>query len=138
MVALHQAAGRGSARTRPAAEGVEIVSNTEDVPDAWGIIANHRNGDNAIPPGAQCWLFISNPGSGYETNQMYCRSRGSRWICKWVKADRLENWRVKWVPPGIREGIEGVFEYATYPTKEAAQAQLDSMKSGLAAAGSKL
>lgn len=73
-----------------------------DIPDVWGIVANHRDGDGICRPSAQCWIMWTNPGGGFDRNMMVVRSRGGRWIRKWMRADRLENWRVKWVPPGLR------------------------------------
>jgi hypothetical protein len=44
----------------------------------------------------------TNPGGGFDRNMMVIRSRSGRWVQKWMRADRLENWRVKWVPPALR------------------------------------
>lgn len=73
-----------------------------DIADAWGIVANHREGDKICRPTAQCWIMWTNPGGGFDRNMMVVRSRGGRWVKKWMRADRLTNWRIKWVPPELR------------------------------------
>lgn len=80
--------------------------------DAFGFVASHREGTSAIPgadnrnnDGAQCWIIWWNNGHGFERNLMRCRSRGSHWINIWQPANRLQNWRVKFVPPGLREHV---------------------------------
>lgn len=101
--------------------------------EVWGIRANHADGDPSISGddgrnkrGAACWLLYFQGGGGGENNPMVCRSRGGRLIRKWVAARKCDNWRVAFVPPGtIRDQIVG------YPTKEAAQAELDRVKAML-------
>jgi hypothetical protein len=70
--------------------------------ECWGILANHREGDEKISAGSQCWLSFPNNGDGYARNEMCARSRGRRWIRIWIEADRLDNWRVKFVHPAVR------------------------------------
>jgi hypothetical protein len=79
-----------------------------NLPDAWGIMANHRDGDNICSPKAQCWIMWTNPGGGFDRNMMVVRSRSGRWVRKWMRTDRLENWRVKWVPPILRDTAMGL------------------------------
>lgn len=93
------------------------------IADLWGIVANHRDGDKKMSPGAQCWLYSPNPGDGFERNGMRCRSRGSRWINIWIRAKKLVNWRVKWIPPEVRKP----YVYPMFDTSEKAAAYLVNM-----------
>ncbi len=95
-----------------------------NIPDLWGVVANHKDGDKKMRPGAQCWLYSPNPGDGYERNGMRCRSRGGRLINIWIKAAKLVDWRVKWIPPEVRKP----YVYPMFDTREKADAYLAAMQ----------
>ncbi len=90
--------------------------------DAFGIVCNHKIGSKAIAQGAQVWLYIPSRGSGFERNFMTARSKGGRWIMIWIKNAKLENWRVKYIPPDLRNKTH------KFPTRQAAQAYLNEMQ----------
>lgn len=74
--------------------------------DAWGVVGNHRDGEKIIAKGAQCWIDYFNGGSGCDRNPMYLRSRSGRWIRKYVRADWIKDWRVKWIPVHLRPFVQ--------------------------------
>ena len=100
--------------------------------DLWGIVANNSVGEkniagdhlNGNKRGGQCWLVWSNNGNGMDRNNMLCRSRGGRWIEKWINVRRLDNVRVKWIPPELRGRVQ------EHRTKEDAQIQATSLELG--------
>ena len=50
--------------------------------------------------GSLAYVINPNHGGGGDRKEMLIRSRSGRWIRKWESAKRLENPRVKTIPPG--------------------------------------
>ena len=83
--------------------------------DAFGIVCNYE-GDSAISSGAKCWLRFTN--GMVERYEFRVRSRGGRWITKYLNLSRVSNWRVAWVPERLRSEVHGM------PTRAEAEAYL--------------
>jgi hypothetical protein len=54
---------------------------------------------SAAAAGARAYLMLPNPGSGADRIEILLRSRGGRWVQKWEDIRRLEDFRVKTLPP---------------------------------------
>jgi hypothetical protein len=72
---------------------------TEDKPDRKVIRCNHHVGTRAVAEGAAAYVVQTNVGNGNDRIKLLSRSRGGRWIEGWHATDRLENFRVKTLPP---------------------------------------
>ena len=72
---------------------------TENKPDRKVIRCNHRDGTRAVAEGAAAYVMQTNPGGGHDRIKLLSRSRGGRWIEGWTTTKRLENFRVKTLPP---------------------------------------
>lgn len=95
--------------------------------EAWGIAANYNRSDSSMAGpgpnkrGALCWLCWWQSGQPKDRNMMLCRSRSGRWIRRWMQVDRMSDWRVRMLPPGLAS-TDKVPTY--YPTKAEAEAAL--------------
>jgi hypothetical protein len=49
--------------------------------------------------GALAYVRWLNPGNGNDRLPLLIRSRGGRWIDKWESVRRLDNFRLKTIPP---------------------------------------
>ena len=75
--------------------------------DTFGIVANHP-GDAVVAPGALCWLCRS-WGGGEDSACVRVRSRGGRWVQRHPALWKLQDIRVKWLPPTRENRGERVF-----------------------------
>lgn len=62
----------------------------------WGVVANY-DGDNSLRAGAKCWVARNTCDT--DRQNVWARSRGGRWIEKYVANWRLNDFRAKWLPP---------------------------------------
>jgi hypothetical protein len=63
------------------------------------IACNYRVATKTASEGALAYFFGGWRGGGYERVQILLRSRGGRWIKKWESIKRLDNFRLKTIPP---------------------------------------
>lgn len=80
-----------------------MIGGRSETADAWALVANLKTSDRkGIRKGEKLWLASPNYGSGLDRNRMHSNRTG---LEKWVRADRLTNWRIAWVPISLREKI---------------------------------
>lgn len=60
---------------------------------------NYTETTNIAPQGARAYLVSTNRGNGNDRVEILVRSHSGRWVEKYERIDRLENWRVKTLPP---------------------------------------
>lgn len=92
-------------------------------PDQWGVVANY-DGDKVVAEGARCWMAANYCDT--ESQNVWARSRGGRWIEKYVAIQKLHNFRVKWlVQAGQKWASQDKKEAETYAWRldQAAQAE---------------
>lgn len=63
------------------------------------IQCNFTETTNVAPKGARAYLIRLNPGNGNDRIIILVRSHGSRWVEKWESITRLNNFRIKTLPP---------------------------------------
>jgi hypothetical protein len=97
-------------------------------PDIFAICCNHSEGSGALAgsdgrnqAGAQCWYSWTTGGADGRAN-MVCRSRGGRWIETWVAYKKTARWRVKFLPPPLRD--HNIMKFAS---RDEAQAELEML-----------
>ena len=67
--------------------------------DHRAIACNYAEPVGVAAEGALCYVRWPNPGGGNDRMQLLVRSRGGRWIEKWEAISRLQNFRLKTIPP---------------------------------------
>lgn len=91
-----------------------VVRNPISLDERWGVAVTVR-GDKSIPDGAKAWVSRWNTDNG--SDRIAVRWKGAQ-AEKWVRSDRLSNWRPAFLPATARGKV------ATYPMKEAAAAAI--------------
>ena len=67
--------------------------------EGWGIVANSKDGGRkSIRSGEKLWVARLNVGNGCDRNLMRSNRAG---LEKWVRADRLTNFRPAFIPPTL-------------------------------------
>jgi hypothetical protein len=64
------------------------------------VVANYTEGTSAVRVGAKAYISPVYPGALPDNVFLVVRSRGGRWIEKWERIKRLDNFRLKTIPPG--------------------------------------
>lgn len=67
--------------------------------DKRAIQCNYTEGTKIAPKGAKAYLVRPNPGGGNDRIVILARSRGGRFVQKWESIKRLDNFRIKTIPP---------------------------------------
>ena len=90
--------------------------------DHRAIACNYAEPVGVAAEGALCYVRWPNPGGGNDRMQLLVRSRGGRWIEKWEAISRLQNFRLKTIPPDhplydrlIVLGLQTIAEQAKSP-----------------------
>jgi len=60
---------------------------------------NYSEGTSAVAQGAVAYISLLNPGGGNDRIMILARSRGGRLVHKWESIRKLDNFRVKTIPP---------------------------------------
>lgn len=63
------------------------------------IQCNYTDGTNVASSGARAYVIGDDNGGGYERWRLLVRSRSGRWVEKWENAKRLNDFRLKTLPP---------------------------------------
>lgn len=63
------------------------------------IACNYRETTNVAPQGAKAYVVWLNTGNGHEQLYILVRSHSGRWVLKWERIYRLENFRIVTLPP---------------------------------------
>jgi hypothetical protein len=61
------------------------------------IVCNYRTGNSAVSEGSKAYVDMV-AGDGLSL-AVYVRSRGGRWIRRWERIKKMENFRFKTLPP---------------------------------------
>lgn len=72
---------------------------SESKPDKRVIVCNYAEGISSVSKGSLCYVIDPGRGMGSERICIYARARDGRIIEKWEAIKRLENFRVKTLPP---------------------------------------
>lgn len=72
---------------------------TQTLSDKKVIACNYATDVSECAKGALCYIIDPGSGMGSERIWLFVRSRGGRWISKWEASWRLNNFRVKTIPP---------------------------------------
>lgn len=88
--------------------------------DKYVVVCNLAEGISEARKGAKAYVIDPNAGWGGERQYLYLRSRCGRMIRKWESRTRLENFRVKTLPPE-HPFYETLSNRGAYDTKEEAQ-----------------
>ena len=67
------------------------------------IACNYAEATKTASVGAIAYVTLSNPGNAHERIFIVTKSRGGRWIAKWERTTRLNNFRLKTVVEGSPE-----------------------------------
>jgi hypothetical protein len=64
----------------------------------YGVVANY-DGDSVAREGAKCWIAANYCDTPRQN--VWVRSRGGRWVEKYVAMHRLHSFRAAWLPPAM-------------------------------------
>lgn len=65
----------------------------------YGVVANY-DGDSVVREGSKCWVAANYCDTPRQNVRV--RSRGGRWVEKYVAMHKLRNFRAAWLPPTMR------------------------------------
>jgi hypothetical protein len=68
-------------------------------PDRRVIQCNFTEATKIAPAGARAYVVLVNYGNGHDRIVVLVRSHGGRWVEKWENLARLNDFRVKTLPP---------------------------------------
>lgn len=74
----------------------------EPLPDIRGVVCNFTEGTSAVAAGAKAYIVGAFGGNLPDGIEVAVRSRGGRWIRKWERIRRLDNFRWATIPPQHR------------------------------------
>jgi len=63
------------------------------------IVCNYTEGTGIVAKGAKAYVVLQLGGNLPENIPVVVRSRGGRWVRKWERVRRLDNFRLKTLPP---------------------------------------
>ena len=87
----------------------------------YGIACNINDSDSCLRMGSLAWIGGFNDGD-WDRHRLVARTRGGRIVEKWVPTKRLTNFRVKWIPPHLKDRIW------CYGTREEMEAKAGCLK----------
>ena len=90
--------------------------------DKFGIAANVKK-DHIFRIDAKVWIIMI-PGDPASVLTIG-KSKGGRYIQKWIQTRNLNNFRVKWVPEHLRPTWKGKMPPMFFDTKKEAQSEMD-------------
>lgn len=72
---------------------------TDDLPDRRVVVCNYAAATNIASAGAKAYVIPQLGGNLPERVRVLVQFRGGRWVEKWENMRRLDNFRLKTIPP---------------------------------------
>src|SRR6516164_11611054 len=96
------------------------------MPYEFGICANAFETDRIFRAGTKVWLVGGAGGEGWARFELRGLSRSGRPVTKWAPTFRLHNFRAKWIPEHLRDGMYYMMTFPDRVEAERIAAQLEA------------